>query len=449
MNGVTPNMHQFKATALAAAIAAATLLAPSFAAAQSLDNSAAPPQLNGAPGAGNAQAPAGQPIPPGNAPQPPAAAGNANSPTAVPPAASGPAPANNQPANPPAAGSAAPFAVPPITPPAKAAQAPAPAKPQAVIDDRAYLPPAGPVHLVHNAAVEAVNHARLARHVAHHFSNAVLRAQILLDRAHFSPGEIDGHFDRNMAEALKGYQAAQGLPVTGRLDAATWKALTEHDPAPVLEAYTLVDSDLVGPFVHRIPARIDDQANLPCTCYTSPLEELGEKFHINPALLARFNRHKALHVGATIIAPMIHVNPPGSRAAKVVVTAHSKTVAVLDADGHILAQYPATIGSSHDPLPVGDWKIRGVAHHPKYHYNPVHFWDANPNDGKATVPPGPNNPVGAVWTQLSIPHYGIHGTPAPGMIGKSYSHGCIRLTNWDALEFSKMVRPGTEALLQQ
>ncbi len=137
------------------------------------------------------------------------------------------------------------------------------------------------------------------------------------------------------------------------------------------------------------------------------------------------------------------------KAAKVVVDKSDGTVSLVDASGATYAQFPATMGSSHDPLPLGDWKINGVARDPTFHYNPDLFWDADASDSKATIPAGPNNPVGKVWIDLSKPHYGIHGTPVPATIGKTTSHGCIRLTNWDALEVASAVAPGMEAVLQE
>jgi lipoprotein-anchoring transpeptidase ErfK/SrfK len=141
--------------------------------------------------------------------------------------------------------------------------------------------------------------------------------------------------------------------------------------------------------------------------------------------------------------------PPPEKAASVVVSKSRHGVAALDAGGKILARYPATSGSEHDPLPLGKWKILGVARNPPFHYNPELFWDAKPTHEKAPIPPGPNNPVGVAWIDLSKEHYGIHGTPEPSQIGKTQSHGCIRLTNWDVSELAKMVAPGMPALLEE
>jgi lipoprotein-anchoring transpeptidase ErfK/SrfK len=137
------------------------------------------------------------------------------------------------------------------------------------------------------------------------------------------------------------------------------------------------------------------------------------------------------------------------QAAQLVVSRSAHTLSLIDSKGQIIAQMPASTGSEHDPLPIGDWKINGVARNPNFHYNPKLFWDASPGESKAVIPPGPNNPVGVVWIDLSKEHYGIHGTPEPGSIGKTQSHGCIRLTNWDALLVANAVAPGFPAVLKE
>jgi lipoprotein-anchoring transpeptidase ErfK/SrfK len=281
------------------------------------------------------------------------------------------------------------------------------------------------------------------------YSDAALKAQILLDRAYFSPGQIDGRYGGNMRKALAGYQLQKDLPVTGKLDKDTWIALNDNDGAPVLGTYEMAEEDVSGPFIKPYPKTMAEQAKLPCSCYSSPEEGLGEKYHVSPEVLKKLNPDKSYdQTGTVIVVPIVRSDAPAVRATSVVVTKHDKTVRALDKDGHVLAQYPATIGSLHDPLPLGSWKIMGVARHPEYHYSPKYFWNANPMDEKAVIPKGPNNPVGVVWIQLSKPNYGIHGTPDPAKISTTESHGCIRLTNWDAWELAKMVRPGTPAILQ-
>jgi len=276
----------------------------------------------------------------------------------------------------------------------------------------------------------------------------LLRAQVLLDRAHFSPGEIDGAYGSNMREALIGFQKTHDLPPSGKLDDATWNALNV-DTTPTLLNYTLLDADVAGPF-RPVPDDMMEKAKLPTLGYATPSEGLGEKFHASPALIEKLNAGKNLgKAGEQILVPNVVGTAPLPPAARVVVSNGSHTLVLQDATGKLLAQYPASTGSEHDPLPIGDWKIKGVARNPVYHYNPKLFWDADATDKATTIAAGPNNPVGVAWMDLSKPHYGIHGTPVPGLVGKTESHGCIRLTNWSAAEVAGLVRAGTDVVLQE
>ena len=276
---------------------------------------------------------------------------------------------------------------------------------------------------------------------------ALLRAQVLLDRAHFSPGEIDAAFGSNMRQALVGYQKAMGLTVSGSLDPATWAALN-RDRAAILTPYTISDANVAGPFT-AIPPDMQRKSRMPALGYASAAEALGEKFHVSPALLQQLNPGKNLaRAGEDIVVPNVDAALPLPKAAQVIVDQSDATVTLQDAAGNTIAQYPSTTGSVHDPLPIGRWKINGIARNPPFHYNPKLFWDAKADDQKAVLAPGPNNPVGVVWIDLSKDHYGIHGTPEPAKIGKTQSHGCIRLTNWSADELSHAVSFGTTVILQ-
>ncbi len=296
----------------------------------------------------------------------------------------------------------------------------------------------------------------------------VLHAQVLLDRLGFSPGVIDGHAGASYALALKGFQEARGAAASGRLDDATRRLLDAYSTTPATVKLTLGPADLAGPFVGSIPAKPADQAKLPAMGYADAMEALGERFHTTRATLVALNGpDTALKPGQAITVPnvvpastaypdtlrpdwratlaQLSVSADQPRAARVEVLKSRGVLRALDADGHLVGQFPATMGSRHDPLPIGHWKIQGTSYLPRYHYNPKLFWDAGKRDSKELLQPGPNGPTGVVWMDLNKPHYGIHGTPSPETIGRAESHGCVRLTNWDAARLSLMVRPGTPA----
>lgn len=281
----------------------------------------------------------------------------------------------------------------------------------------------------------------------HEGDGARLRLQVLLDRARFSPGEIDAVTGSNQARALRGYQAAHDLPVTGEPDPATWAAL-ERDAAPVLAEYRLTDADLAGPY-RALPDDAMDKARLDALGYASLAEALGERFHASPALLRRLNPQLDRASAGTVLTVPAVAAPATAKAARVVVDRSDSVLRLLDDGGRVMAQYPASTGSEHDPLPIGDWRIVTVVRDPTFHYNPDLFWDADPGHEKATLAAGPNNPVGTVWIDLSKPHYGIHGTPEPASVGKAQSHGCIRLTNWDAQAVAAAVDASVTVVLQE
>jgi lipoprotein-anchoring transpeptidase ErfK/SrfK len=275
----------------------------------------------------------------------------------------------------------------------------------------------------------------------------VVRAQILLDRARFSPGEIDGRYGDDLAIAIKGYRENHKLKSAGTVDGEMW-LLLNADAGPLLMTYTITAADLKGPF-NPVPNDAQERAKMRWLGFESPQEELGERFHCSPRLLAELNPGKKLDTaGEQITVPNVR-RPIARRAVRVVVSKSKRTVTAYGVNDKELAQYPATIGGVHDPLPIGHWTIMSVVHNPWFNYDPVHFWNANPKDAIAILPPGPNNPAGTVWMGLSKEHYGIHGTPDPGHIRHGESAGCIRITNWDVEDLSHMVRRGTPAILEE
>ncbi|RYE92470.1 MAG: murein L,D-transpeptidase [Oxalobacteraceae bacterium] len=278
--------------------------------------------------------------------------------------------------------------------------------------------------------------------------NPDLRAQVLLDRAFFSPGEIDGLPGSNQRRAVRGYQASRGLTASGELDDATWAALAS-DTAPVLVDHVLTAAEVAGPYP-ALPEDMMARARLPALGYTGVIEALGERFHASPALLEKLNPQARWdQAGEALKVPNVGTRPVLAQAGKLVVDKSDSTVSVLDAAGKVIAQFPASTGSEHDPLPIGEWRTQAVALDPQFHYNPELFWDADPAHGKATLAPGPNNPVGVAWIDLSKEHYGLHGTPEPRGIGKSQSHGCIRMTNWDVRALAAAVATPVAVTLQE
>lgn len=216
--------------------------------------------------------------------------------------------------------------------------------------------------------------------------------------------------------------------------------------AETLESYVITEADAAGPF-YKIPADMMDQGKLKALGYTSLVEALGERFHAAPSLLEALNPGVPFAAGATIKAPRVakpaDVSP---EAARVVVSKGESSVRVYNSAGALLFYAPGTSGSENDPLPLGEWTVTSVLRNPTCHYNPDLFWDADPSHAKSTIPPGPNGPVGIVWIDISKEHYGLHGSPEPGKIGYTDSHGCVRLTNWDAPTLAGFVKKGTQVL---
>ena len=291
---------------------------------------------------------------------------------------------------------------------------------------------------------------------------AIVKAGVLLDRAGFSPGVVDGRDGENFKKALVAFQKENGLQTTGRLDQQTWSALAEGSDQPVLVEYEIAPADVKGPFLRKLPRRMEDMAHLPRLSYTSAREGLAEKFHMSEDLLRALNPRISFdQAGARIaVANVKRVgrapgettssgggaqkeNTKGPAAAKVEVDKKERALRVFGEDGKLIAYFPATIGSAEKPGPSGSFKVNQIAYDPTYRYDPKYAFKEIKVQRKFTIRPGPNNPVGLVWIDLTAQSYGIHGTPNPEQISKTQSHGCVRLTNWDALALAAMVRKGT------
>jgi lipoprotein-anchoring transpeptidase ErfK/SrfK len=300
------------------------------------------------------------------------------------------------------------------------------------------------------ATVQAKQHRR---HASISTDERNLATQVALDRAGFSPGEIDGQAGVRTRQALAAYRESSGETFD-----------VHSDP---LASYTIAEQDVAGPFIETLPTDLMEQSKLQTLGYTSSLEALAEKFHSSPQLLTQLNPGASWTAGESIKVPDVEpfvlpsqsgragragargVNPaPPPAALEVVLTGATKSLVVHDSTGRTLMYAPVTTGSEHDPLPVGEWKVVRVTWNPVFNYNPELFWDADPTHSKARIAAGPNNPVGVVWIDINKEHFGLHGTPEPAHIGRAESHGCVRLTNWDATRLGHLVGPGTKVILQ-
>jgi peptidoglycan hydrolase-like protein with peptidoglycan-binding domain len=306
----------------------------------------------------------------------------------------------------------------------------------------------------------------------------LFHAQVLLDSAGFSPGVIDGRKGSSLTEAIRGFQEANGLEPTGKLDTPTRQALLRQNRQSTVYV-KLTGDDVGGPFVYPFPKKPEDQAKLKFLGYRNMLEKVAERYHTTPATVVALNGpDKLIGPGQTLRLPnvvpasrnyggainakqaqlmnLLNVNGDQPQGDYIVVDKNEGTLKVYKGpppsdpkaviNGQLVAQFPVTTGSSHDPLPLGKWKTTTYSFLPPFNYQPDLFWDVSDDKAQQKLPPGPNGPVGVAWLDLTKEHYGIHGTNEPQTIGHTESHGCLRLTNWDVMRLSRMLKPGFTAL---
>lgn len=269
----------------------------------------------------------------------------------------------------------------------------------------------------------------------------VAALQVLLDRGGASPGVIDGRFGSNVDKALAAYNEITGSNLRST-DAVGIQAALAQSGGDAFANYTITPEDAAGPYVASIPEDYSQKAQLDRMGYTSVTEALAERFHMDENYLKSLNPDANFNRPGTIIKVANFGRLVSTPVARIVADKSKKEVFAYDAAGKLVAAYPATIGSSDTPSPSGIHAVSRVALDPNYTYNPSINFKQGQNDKILTIPPGPNGPVGSVWIALDKPTYGIHGTPDPSKIGKTESHGCVRLTNWDARELAKLVSPG-------
>jgi lipoprotein-anchoring transpeptidase ErfK/SrfK len=270
----------------------------------------------------------------------------------------------------------------------------------------------------------------------------IVKAQVLLDRANISPGEINGKISANFDEMLRAFTVSHGLPADTQWSEAFWSKLTSTVIGPALTEYVVTREDAKGPFI-KLPPKIEDMTGLKALGYASLREALAEKFHMSEELLAELNPDASFaQAGERIVVANVMSDRKLTPVARVDVDKERRTVKAYSRNGELVAFFPASVGSEEKPSPSGTLKVMLIESDPSYHYNPKYHFKEVDTQKPFDLNPGPNNPLGSTWIALSQPSYGIHGTPEPALVGNSESHGCVRVTNWDAQRLARMLSKG-------